>query len=84
MITRTAVAERAAGMIIGTALFTIGLVFAALGVTLLPVAGILIGWPVLWLAVICFRPVKRDSFQAESCRNPDIQPDAPVEESLAA
>jgi glycine cleavage system H protein len=42
--------DRLAGMIIAVALFVVGVGFIVLGVSLLPVIGILVGIPVLWLA----------------------------------
>ena len=49
------VAERAALMTIGTALCIMALVLIALGVTWLPVIGILFALPVMGFAFSCFR-----------------------------
>ena len=56
MKTSSKIAERFASAIIGAALAVMGLIFIALGVTVLPVIGILIAFPVMGLAFSCFRP----------------------------
>ncbi|MGA2228172.1 MAG: hypothetical protein ABSH41_27375 [Syntrophobacteraceae bacterium] len=56
MKTQVGIADRLACMIIGTALSIIGLIFTALGLTFLPVIGILIALPVMRLAFNFFRP----------------------------
>ncbi|MGA2228173.1 MAG: hypothetical protein ABSH41_27380 [Syntrophobacteraceae bacterium] len=58
MKTKVAMAERVAGMIIGTALSIVGLILIALGLTFLPIIGILVAFPVLALAFYFFRPGK--------------------------
>ena len=58
MRTTVTMAERVAGIIIGTALSVVGLILIALGLTLLPIIGILVALPVLALAVYFFRPGK--------------------------
>ena len=55
MTTTVKIAQRAALMIIGTALSVMGLIFTALGITFFPVIGILIALPVMGLAFNCFR-----------------------------
>jgi len=70
MITRVEMAQRAAYTIIGTALAIIGLIFAALGVTLFPAVGILIAFPVMWLAFSCFRHGLYGRFEAEGYAEP--------------
>ncbi|MGA2404127.1 MAG: hypothetical protein ABSG91_20875 [Syntrophobacteraceae bacterium] len=58
MKTRVTMAERVAGIIIGTALSVVGLILIALGLTFLPIIGILVAVPVLALAFYFFRPGK--------------------------
>ena len=48
---RVNVIERIAGMIVAMALFVVGLFFMLLGVTLLPVFGILLGFAIIALSV---------------------------------
>jgi glycine cleavage system H protein len=50
MENRSGIQDRMAGIIIAVALFVVGAGFMVLGVTFLPVIGILVGIPVLWLA----------------------------------
>lgn len=58
MRTKVTVAERVACMIMGAALSVVGLVLIALGLTFLPIIGILVAFPVLALAFYFFRPGK--------------------------
>lgn len=48
--------NRLASMVIGTALALVGLIFIALGITFLPVIGILIAIPVLMLSFNFLNP----------------------------
>jgi hypothetical protein len=52
----TGLANRLASMVIGTALALVGLIFIALGITFLPVIGILIAIPVLGLSFHFLNP----------------------------
>jgi hypothetical protein len=56
MKTHIGIIDRMASMAIGLALFIMASVLVALGVTLLPVIGILLALPVLALALIWFEP----------------------------
>jgi hypothetical protein len=56
MRTQVTMAERVACMITGTALSIVGLILIALGLTFLPIIGILVAFPVLTLALYFFRP----------------------------
>ncbi len=58
MKTRVTMAEKVACTIIGTALSLVGLGLIALGLTFLPIVGILVAIPVLTLAFYFFRPGK--------------------------
>ena len=71
--------DRVACMVIGTALTVTGLIFIALGTTLLPVIGILLALPVMRLAFRCFRPGAW-AIAAEI----ETEPDSGVSEPLAA
>ncbi len=55
----TGIANRLASMIIGTALAVIGLIFIALGMTFLPVIGILFAIPVMGLSLYFLNPKVR-------------------------
>jgi hypothetical protein len=52
----TGLANRLASMVIGTALGLVGLIFIALGITFLPVIGILIAIPVMGLSFHFLNP----------------------------
>jgi len=52
----TGLANRLASMVIGTALAMVGLIFIALGITFLPVIGILIAIPVMGLSFHFLNP----------------------------
>ncbi len=52
----TGLANRLASMVIGTALALVGLIFIALGITFLPVIGILIAIPVMGLSFHFLNP----------------------------
>ncbi len=52
----TGLANRLASMVIGTSLAMVGLIFIALGITFLPVIGILIAIPVLGLSFHFLNP----------------------------
>ena len=52
----TGLANRLASMVIGMALAIVGLIFIALGITFLPVIGILIAIPVIWLSFHFLNP----------------------------
>jgi len=56
MKTSVRIAERLASMVIGTALTVVGLILIVLGITVFPIIGILMAFPVLGLAFGCFRP----------------------------
>jgi hypothetical protein len=58
MSTKPTIAERVACMTIGTALSIVGLILIALGLTFLPIIGILVAFPVLGLAFYFFKPGK--------------------------
>jgi hypothetical protein len=49
-------ANRLASMVIGTALALVGLIFIALGITFLPVIGLLIAIPVMWMSFNFLNP----------------------------
>jgi hypothetical protein len=83
MKTMVAVAERVSYMVIGTALFIIGLVFAVLGVTLFPVIGILIAFPMICLGIKFFT-LDTSATLEESCREPAMIAETTNEESVAA
>jgi hypothetical protein len=64
----TGLANRLASMVIGTALALVGLIFVALGITLLPVVGILIAIPVMMLSFNFLNPkLSVDTVAEESC-----------------
>jgi|GEM_PF-836467 len=48
--------ERLAGMVVSAALMTVGLIFMVLGVTFLPIVGILIAVPVMFLSLHFLTP----------------------------
>jgi len=75
----TTIAERFACMVIGTALTVMGLILIALGVTVFPVIGILVAFPVMGLAFGCFRP---DAWAIAAER--EAGPESEVSEPLAA
>jgi hypothetical protein len=52
----TGLANRLASMVIGTALAMVGLIFIALGITFLPVIGLLIAIPVMALSFNFLNP----------------------------
>jgi hypothetical protein len=52
----TALANRLGSMVIGIALALVGLIFVALGITFLPVIGILIAIPVMMLSFNFLNP----------------------------
>jgi hypothetical protein len=52
----TGLANRLASMVIGTALALVGLIFIALGITFLPVIGILIAIPVMGMSFHFLNP----------------------------
>jgi len=83
MTTKGAMAQRAGCMIVGTALSIVGLIFTALGVTLFPVIGILIGLPIMGLAFNYFRPAPW-AFAAESHTEPVMGQESWDEEFMAA
>jgi hypothetical protein len=83
MTTRVKIAQRAALMIIGTVLSVMGLIFTALGITLFPIIGILIAFPVMGLAFNCFRPTAW-AIATESNTEPVMKLEAWDEESVAA
>ncbi len=83
MRTKLTVAERAACMTIGTALSIVGLILIALGLTFLPIIGILVAFPVLALASHFFKPGKW-VIAAETEEASIAAQDTGVEESMAA
>lgn len=76
------VAERMACTIIGAALSIVGLGLIALGLTFLPIIGLLVAFPVLSLAFYFFRPGKW-VITAES-KTEAVETGTGVEESMAA
>jgi len=58
MSTKVKMAERVACTIIGAVLSIVGLGLIALGLTFLPIIGLLVAFPVLGLAFYFFRPGK--------------------------
>lgn len=56
MRTKVTMAQRVACMVTGTALSIVGLTMIALGLTFLPIIGILVAFPVLALAFYFFTP----------------------------
>ncbi len=58
MKTKVTMTERIASIVIGTAMFIVGLILIALGLTLLPLIGLLVAFPVMSLAFYFFRPGK--------------------------
>ena len=58
MRTHVTTGERVASVIIGTALSIVGLILIALGLTFLPIIGIIVAFPVLALAFYFFKPGK--------------------------
>jgi len=79
MKTSMRIAERFSLMVMGTALTVMGLILIVLGVTVFPLIGILMAFPVLGLAFGCFRPGSW-AVAAES----ETEPESGVPESLAA
>jgi hypothetical protein len=69
----TGLANRLASMVIGTALALVGLIFVALGITFLPVIGILIAIPVMMLSFNFLNPklsvdtVAEKAYEASAC-----------------
>jgi hypothetical protein len=76
------VAERVAFTVIRTALSIVGFVMIALGLTFLPIIGILAAFPLLTLAFYCFKP-GRWTVSAESKPEP-VAAKTWAEESMAA
>jgi hypothetical protein len=75
-------AERMACTIIGVALSIVGLGLIALGLTFLPIIGLLVAFPVLSLAFYFFRPGKW-VITAES-KTETVETETGSEESIAA
>ena len=75
-------AERMACTIIGAALSIVGLGLIALGLTFLPIIGLLVAFPVLSLAFYFFRPGKW-VITAES-KTETVETETGSEESIAA
>ncbi|MFP3869595.1 MAG: hypothetical protein ACLFVT_01775 [Syntrophobacteria bacterium] len=48
--------DRLGGLVLGTAFVTVGALFMALGVTFLPVIGVVIAIPLIGISVYFFRP----------------------------
>jgi len=75
-------AERMTCTIIGTALSIVGLGLIALGLTFLPIIGLLVAFPVLSLAFYFFRPGKW-VITAETGTEP-VMEESGADESMAA
>lgn len=84
MSTRVSLASRLGGLVLGAVFILLGLMFTVLGVTFLPIIGIIMAIPLLGLSLYFLRPLVQVTIKTEPAKKTVPAKEAPVQERLPA
>ena len=84
MSTRVSLASRLGGLVLGAVFSLLGLMFTVLGVTFLPIIGIIMAIPLMGLSLYFLRPLVQVTIRTEPATKPVPAREAEVERGVPA
>ena len=84
MSTRDSLGSRLGGLVLGAVFSLLGLMFTVLGVTFLPIIGIIMAIPLMGLSLYFLRPLVQVTIRTEPATKPVPAREAEVERGVPA
>lgn len=84
MSTTVSLGSRLGGLVLGAVFSLLGLMFTVLGVTFLPIIGIIMAIPLLGLSLYFLRPLVQITIKTEPAKKMVPAKEAPVQEGIPA
>ena len=84
MSTKVSTASRLGGLVLGTVFILLGVFFTVLGVTFLPIIGIIMAIPLVGLSLYFLRPLVQVTIRTEPAKKMVPAREASVEEGMPA